>query len=130
MIQGLYQDPSFVEAISYPHTHFKHIYEKGWCKDLYDAEAFQQFIRHYEMLLADGRPNLTLDCWRNHLALSVSHDGVNPFKSSAHSFWPIFVKILNLPPHLRIKYKYMLMVGLVPGLSEPPCPHNNTLIKI
>jgi hypothetical protein len=45
----------------------------------------------------------------------MSTDGMNPFmNSSTHNTWPIVLTILNLPPWLRNKWKYIMMSGLIP----------------
>jgi hypothetical protein len=46
----------------------------------------------------------------------MSTDGMNPFmNSSTHSTWPIVLMILNLPPWLCNKHKYIMMSELIPG---------------
>jgi hypothetical protein len=50
----------------------------------------------------------------------MSTDGMNPFmNNSTHSTWPIVLTILNLPPWLWNKWKYIMMSGLIPGLQQP-----------
>jgi hypothetical protein len=50
----------------------------------------------------------------------MSTDGMNPFlNSSTHSTWPIVLTILNIPPWLCNKWKYIMMSGLIPGPQQP-----------
>jgi hypothetical protein len=50
----------------------------------------------------------------------MSIDGMNPFlNSSTHSTWPIVLMILNLPPWLCNKQKYIMMLGLILGPQQP-----------
>jgi hypothetical protein len=50
----------------------------------------------------------------------MSTDGMNPFlNSSTHSTWPIMLKILNLPPWLCNKRKYIMRPGLISGPQQP-----------
>jgi hypothetical protein len=50
----------------------------------------------------------------------MSTDGMNPFmNSSRHSTWPIVLTILNLPPWLCNKQKYIMISGLIPGPQQP-----------
>jgi hypothetical protein len=50
----------------------------------------------------------------------MSTDGMNPFmNSSTHSTWPIVLMILNLPPWLCNKWKYIMMLGLILGPQQP-----------
>jgi hypothetical protein len=45
----------------------------------------------------------------------MSTDSMNPFmNNSAHSTWPIVLMILNLPPWLCKKQKYIMMSGFIP----------------
>jgi hypothetical protein len=45
---------------------------------------------------------------------------MNPFmNSSTYSTWPIVLMILNFPPWLCIKRKYIMMSGLVLGPQQP-----------
>jgi hypothetical protein len=47
-------------------------------------------------------------------------DGMNPFmNNSTHSTWPIVFTILNLPPWLCNKQKYIMMSGLIPRPHQP-----------
>jgi hypothetical protein len=47
-------------------------------------------------------------------------DVMNPFlNSSTHSIWPIVLTILNIPPWLCNKRKYIMMSGLIPGPQQP-----------
>lgn len=53
------------------------------------------------------------------IVLCLCSDGMNPFRKSTHSIWPIMASILNLPPHLRTKSEAMLLLGVVPGPKAP-----------
>jgi hypothetical protein len=54
------------------------------------------------------------------IRITMSTDGMNPFmNSSTHSTWPIVLTILNLPPWLCNKQKYIMMSGLIPGPQQP-----------
>jgi hypothetical protein len=50
----------------------------------------------------------------------MSKDGMNSFmNNSTHSTWPIVLTILNPPPWLYNKRKYIMMSGLIPGPQQP-----------
>jgi hypothetical protein len=52
--------------------------------------------------------------------ITMSIDGMNSFMNmSTHSTWPIVLVILNLPPLLCSKQKYIMMSGLIPGPQQP-----------
>jgi hypothetical protein len=49
----------------------------------------------------------------------MSTDGMNSFmNSSTHSTWPIVLMILNLPPWLCNKQKYIMVLGLILGPQQ------------
>jgi hypothetical protein len=50
----------------------------------------------------------------------MSTNGMDPFmNSSTHSTRPIVIMILNLPPWLRNKRKYIMMLGLILQPQQP-----------
>jgi hypothetical protein len=52
--------------------------------------------------------------------LRSSLDGMNPFlNSSIHRMWPIVLTILNVPPWLCNKRKYIMMSELILGPQQP-----------
>jgi hypothetical protein len=63
-------------------------------------------------------PKFAIDL-RN-IRIVMSTDGMNPFmNSSTHNTWPIVLTILNLPPWLCNKQKYIMMLALIPGSQQP-----------
>ena len=55
----------------------------------------------------------------NHLASSLSTDGVLLFKSSSISLWPVYLLILNLPPAIRVCAENIILCGLYVGPTKP-----------
>jgi hypothetical protein len=54
------------------------------------------------------------------IRIAMSTDGMNPsMNNSTHSTWPIVLMILNLPPWLCNKRKYIMTQGLIPGPQHP-----------
>jgi hypothetical protein len=50
------------------------------------------------------------------IRIAMSTDGINSFmNNSTHSTWSIVLTILNLPPWLCNKQKYVMMSGLISG---------------
>lgn len=57
-----------------------------------------------------------------HLAVAISTDGVMPFKKSmgnkaGHTYYPIVLVNLSLPPWARMQPSMLIVVGIVPGPS-------------
>ena len=57
-----------------------------------------------------------LDDFSCHFLLSIGLDGVQCFKSSKYSVWPVCVKIWNLHPEERTSRDYILLTALIPGI--------------
>jgi hypothetical protein len=54
------------------------------------------------------------------MAFIASSDGVKVFKSRrSFTIWPILLICMNLPPNERFKRRNLLVVGFVPGPTEP-----------
>jgi hypothetical protein len=53
------------------------------------------------------------------IRFGLSMNGMNPFseQSSGHSIWPVTLCIYNLPPWLCMKWKFVMMPVLIPGLK-------------
>jgi hypothetical protein len=51
----------------------------------------------------------------------LTTDGFDPFStnSTPYSCWPIFVVSYNLPPSLYMKYEFMFLCLIIPGLKAP-----------
>jgi hypothetical protein len=61
----------------------------------------------------------TLDA-RN-IRIGLATEGFTPFNTntSIYSCWPMFAIPYNLPPHLCMKYDYMFLYLIIPGLDHP-----------
>lgn len=55
-----------------------------------------------------------------HLAFSLSTDGVPIFKSSSTSLWPVYLVINNLPPSIRMNSENVITTSLWYGPRKPP----------
>jgi hypothetical protein len=92
-----------------------------WHKEKHKQDA--RIIRHptdaTQWQNSNSRnPKFAIDM-RN-IRSAMSTDGMNPFmNSSIDSTWPIVLTILNLPPWLCNKWKYIMMSGLIPGPQQP-----------
>lgn len=56
---------------------------------------------------------------KHDIFLILSTDGVDPFKSSKYSYYPVVVYIANLPPWSRSKMAKVLPVMIIPGPNSP-----------
>jgi len=54
-----------------------------------------------------------------HTGLILCSDGVQLFKSSNQSFWPILLAGTNLPPGIRMNYENLILAGVWQGSIKP-----------
>jgi hypothetical protein len=69
--------------------------------------------------LDDFDPDFTRDARNARIGLAT--DGFSPYNTSASSYfcWPVFAIPYNLPPALCMKYEYMFLCLIIPGLDHP-----------
>lgn len=79
-------------------------------QDIYDGRLWDEFQVH------DGLPFLSCPL---SFAFTINLDWFQPFKHSTYSIGAIYMTVLNLPRNLRNKQENVLLVGLLPGPSEP-----------
>lgn len=79
-------------------------------QDVYDGKIWKEFQVH------DGVPFLSLP---HNFAFTINLDWFQPFKHSTYSIGAIYLTIMNLPRTVRNKQENVLLVGLLPGPSEP-----------
>lgn len=92
-----------MELINYPHELVKE--DQNNFEDVYDGEHYKQKLNFL------GNKNV--------LSFQVNIDGVALFKSSKYSVWPIYMKINELPPKIRILKRYRILAGLWFNKSKP-----------
>lgn len=75
-----------------------------------DGEAWQKFNELHPDFAQEIR----------NVRLGLSCDGFNPFKhmNTAHSVWPVFIHVYNLPPWMCMKKSFAFMTVLIPGPIE------------
>ncbi len=54
-----------------------------------------------------------------HAGLILCADGVQLFKSSNQSFWPILLAVTNLPPGIRMNSENLILAGVWQGCVKP-----------
>ncbi len=80
----------------------------GMLGDIYDGRVWNEFLNDKQFLLAP-----------HNLGLILNVDWFNPFKHSPYSVGAIYLVLLNLPRSERYKVENVLLVGLLPGPTEP-----------
>ena len=89
---------------------------EGTLGDIYDGKVWKDF------LYVDGQPFLASP---HNLGLILNIDWFNPYKHSPYSVGAIYLVVLNLPRTERYKVENLILVGIIPGPSEPPLNLNS-----
>ena len=76
-----------------------------------DTPQWKTIDRLYPEFIQDAR----------NLRLRLSTDGMNPhgLQSNSHSTWPVLLVNYNLPPHLCMKRKFVILTMLISGSRQP-----------
>lgn len=79
--------------------------------DIHQTETWKSWYNSTGMFAGDNRS----------LSFAVCLDGLNPFarEKNSYSVCPMFLTILNLPPHIRRLAGSIMLTGLIPGPHEP-----------
>ena len=78
-------------------------------QDVQDGKLYQDLMK----------PGGFLSCSEN-TGLILCSDGVQLFKSSNQSFWPILLAVTNLPPGIRMNAENLVLAGVWQGSGKPP----------
>ena len=76
-------------------------------RDLYDGKVWKQFL------------NVSGTSFQFSYGLVLNIDWFQPYSHTVASVGVIYLAVMNLPRHLRYKRKNMLLLGIIPGPSEP-----------
>ena len=91
-------------------NHWRNRASSRFVRDLYDGKLWKQFLN------VSGTPFLS-DPFSYGLVLNI--DWFQPYSHTVASVGVIYLAVMNLPRHLRYKRKNMLLLGIIPGPSEP-----------
>ena len=92
-------------------------------KDVHDGNVWQDFLVNP---LNPSEPFLSNA--KNNVAFLLNVDWFKPFKHSEYKVSAIMMTVLNLPRSERFKSKWTLILGVIPGPTEPK-GHINTFLK-
>ena len=86
--------------------------------DIYDGQIWKDFQ------CINGVPFLAV---HHNLALMLNIDWFRPYKHTPYSVGAIYMIVTNLPRSIRFRKENVILVGIVPGPSEPPLNMNSFL---
>ena len=87
-------------------------------RDVYDGKVWKQF-QH-----VNGIPFLAAPY---NYALTINIDWFQPYTHTVSSVGAIYISIMNLPRHKRYKRNNSLLIGIIPGPTEPAHDLNHIL---
>lgn len=117
MLQRLLLRPGFVEACEEWRSREKQQGDNS-ISDIYDANIWKDFQ------YIDGQPMLAHPYV---YAIMLNVDWFQPFKHTQASVGAIYLTIMNLPYGQRFKRENVILLGIIPGPSEPPRDINQYL---
>jgi len=103
-LEELYQRRNFYDLLQW---RFQRRVEENIIRDIYDSSLYKEWMNNG--FLADS----------NNISFSWYTDGVQVYKLSKISVWPIYLSINELPLEHRKKMENTLLVGLWFGDKKP-----------
>ena len=98
--------PDKWDQLQYPFTRER---TDGKLQDIQDGEAYLELSKPGGFLAVP-----------EHTGLILCSDGVQLFKSSRQSFWPILLAVTSLPPGIRMNAENIILAGIWQGPVKPP----------
>ena len=89
--------------------------------DIYGGRVWSEFLQF------EGQPFLSAP---NSIAFMLNIDWFQPYKHRVYSIGVIYLAIMNLPRAIRFKRENIILVGLIPGPSEPSLTMNTYLTPL
>jgi hypothetical protein len=110
-LRALFGNPEDAKLMSW-HASPERTRDDGKLRHPSDGKQWKRFDTKFKQEFGDEPRNVRF---------SLSTDGMNPFGelSSSHSTWPVILTILNLPPHLCQKRRYLLLTMIISGPKQP-----------
>ena len=78
-------------------------------QDIQDGKLYQELLKPGGFLSVP-----------EHTGLILCSDGVQLFKSSNQSFWPVLLAVTSLPPGIRMNAENLILAGVWQGTGKPP----------
>ncbi|SMN01974.1 hypothetical protein SPONN_281 [uncultured Candidatus Thioglobus sp.] len=86
------------------------LFEDSKLRDVYDGRIWREFMT------VGGKPFLST---KFNLTFIINIDWFQPFKHRTYSIGVMYLCIINLPRGVRFKRENVILLGLIPGPSEP-----------
>ena len=115
----MFQNKPFLGLLG---NHLERHAQDGVLEDVWDGKIWNEFksdpTDHTKPFLSN----------KNNLGLLINVDWFKPFKRSEYKVAALMLTVLNLPRQERFRKKWTMIVGIIPGPSEPKL-HINSFLK-
>ena len=118
-LKKMFQNKQFLGFLD---SHLERHAQGGVLEDVWDGRIWNEFMSDPT---DHTRPFLNN---KNNLGLLINVDWFKPFKRSEYKVAALMLTVLNLPRQERFHKKWTMIVGIIPGPSEPKL-HINTFLK-
>ena len=118
-LKAFFHRPGFMELCGRWHDNLD--LNSGTFSDVYSGRIWKEFM-HY-----DGLEFLSN---RSNIAFMMNIDWYQPYKHRTYSVGVIYLVFMNLPRNIRFKRENVILLGLIPGPSEPALNINSYLTPI
>ena len=98
---------AFWEELQYP---FVHDCKPNTISDIQDGALYNELQKPGKFL-----------SYPEHTGLMLNTDGVAVFGSAKHSIWPIYLSLVSLSPHLRMRKDFIMLAGVWFGMGGDYC---------
>lgn len=112
---NMYRDPEMATKLKYRSRRQS---LAGIVADIFDGQHYQRLQRESVTVDDDVLNHCYFSC-PNDIALGLSTDGFELFKSRKQSCWPLILVNYNLPPSIRTRLEHILCIGVIPGPNHP-----------
>ena len=109
-LKYMFKDPQFCKFIDSSKQGFES--PGDVLKDVHDGNIWKTFV-------IDQSTSEPFFLTSNNIGLLLNIDWFKPFKRSEYKVSAIMISVLNLPRQERCKTKWTMIVGVIPGPSEP-----------
>ena len=107
-LQSLLSRPGFYQLCERWRQDF--LQDRSLLSDVYDGKLWKEFLQFQVSSFLAAK---------NSIALMMTVDWFQPYKHRIYSVGVIYMAIMNLPRPIRFKRENIIIIGLLPGPTEP-----------
>ena len=118
-LKSFFSHPGFIELCGSWHSSVTG--DSDTFSDVYSGRIWKEFMYF------GGREFLSN---KNNIAFMLNIDWFKPYKHRTYSIGVMYLVFMNLPRNIRFKRENVILIGLIPGPSEPPLHINSYLTPL